>query len=974
MVDMLWRPVAARRQVSALPSAYLRMPPLATHNRVIQQREVSHRGKTSRPLCLSGALPGEAFGEDGRLQCEDWTSNQNPDFIIVPQKRMRMKKNLLSTVAALSIWAFPFPAAAAGAGATGQRFLFHFLLLVVVLALVVLLAWLANLRLRHLVNKKSQALKETEEEYHTLIGELNISLFRVTGGPEGRLIRANAGFVDMFGYDSVEEVMGLTVDNFYENVDDRRPFIEAITKNGSVERLELKLRKKDGSTIYTQCTARVKYDEGGTIKWIEGIHEDISKRKHAEAELRQLNEELELHIADRTAMLEASIEKARTLAAEAEAASVAKSEFLANMSHEIRTPMNGIIGMCDLILNTRLDRKQMEYLKIIQSSGQSLLELINDILDFSKIEADKLNFESIPFSLRKMMGEIPEVFIERISRKQLEMITDIADDVPDRLVSDPLRTRQVIMNLVSNALKFTQRGEICISVEVKSRDDDSIELLFCVRDTGIGIPPELNDQLFDVFTQADGSTTRKYGGTGLGLAICKRIVHMLGGDIWVESQPGKGSSFWFTGFFQVAEDESERKLVVPESLRNARVLIVDDNRITLHVIKRLVESFGCRAVIAGSGEEALTLYSETLVDDPMDLVLMDIGLPGIDGITAVGRIWELNAASRVPVIIISASGSESEMQRATAAGIEHYLLKPVKHSGLFNAMVEALGFKPAGPETEPVKLVTPDHFSKLSVLLAEDNPINQKVASEILRLGGIEPVIAGNGAAAVAAVKEGRFDLVLMDIQMPEMDGREAAIAIRKDLGLTDLLIIAMTAHTMAGDRDKCLAAGMNDYISKPIDPEVLFQVIGNAVAGGGYDRVSLPPHDRRLSEPDPSPPDLPGLDIEEGLARVGGSRELYQDILNEYCDFYREVIPEFQVLIDQKDFTAARKKAHSLKGAAGNISAVELKLAAETLETACLESDPARAGECLGEVEKSLRQLFDNADRLKRTVRERSP
>lgn len=852
---------------------------------------------------------------------------------------------------------------------TEQGFLFYFFLLAIVLVLMALLAWLGNLRLRQLVNKKSQELKETEEEYHTLISELNISLFRVESGPEGRIIRANAGFADMFGYDSADEVIGLPVETFYGDLDDRQMFIDAILLKGRVEGLELKLRKKDGTTIYTQCTARVKYDPDGKIKWIEGIHEDVTKRKHAEAELRQLNEELELHIADRTAMLKASIEKARNLAAEAEAASVAKSEFLANMSHEIRTPMNGIIGMCDLIMNTHLDRKQMDYLKIIQSSGQSLLELINDILDFSKIEADKLKFERIPFSLRKILGEIPEVFIERMSRKQLEMITDIADDVPDRLISDPLRTRQVILNLVSNALKFTQSGEICLSVEVKRREADSIELLFCVRDTGIGIPPELCEKLFDVFTQADGSTTRKYGGTGLGLAICKRIVHMMGGEIWVESQPGEGSSFWFTALFQVAADESERKLVFPEQLRASRVLIVDDNRITLHVIKRLVESFGCRAVIAGSGEEALALYSETLDEDPMDLVLMDIGLPGMDGITAVNRIWELDRTSRVPVIIISASGSENEMRRASEAGIEHYLLKPVKHSALFDAMTEAFGLKQVERRKTPPRLVTPDRFAKLKVLLVEDNPINQKVATEILRLCGIEPEIAGNGVAAVEAVKEGRFDLVLMDIQMPEMDGREATTVIRTELGLTDLPIIAMTAHTMEGDKGKCLDAGMNDYVSKPIDPELLFQAIGNVIDGAGYDRVALPMPKSQDSEPKRVPDALPGLDLVEGLARVGGSRELYQDILNEYCEFYKEAIPEFAQLLDQADFAAARKKAHSLKGAAGNISAIDLKLAAEFLETACLESDLSRVRAGLEDVEQALLQLFDNVDRLKESA-----
>ena len=869
-----------------------------------------------------------------------------------------MIKRHSTIIIAASVWAIALPAEAAGPAFERHDFLFYFVVSLIALGLVAILAWIGTRRLRQLVNEKSQELKATEEEYYTLIGDLNISLFRVSGVSQGRIVRANTGFANMFGYDSVDEVIGLPAEMFYENPEDRQVFLDTIAEKGRVAGRELKLRKRNGTIFYSQCTARVKYDANGQIKWIEGIHEDISKCKHAEEELRQLNEELEMHIAERTAMLEVSIGKARKLTSEAEAANVAKSEFLANMSHEIRTPMNGIIGMCNLIMNTRLDSKQTEYLNIIQSSGQSLLELINDILDFSKIEADKLEFESIPFSLRTMMGEIPEVFIERTTRKQLEMITDIADDVPDRLISDPLRIRQVLVNLVSNALKFTRKGEICISVEVKGHAAESIELLFCVRDTGIGVPPGLKDKLFDVFTQADGSTTRKYGGTGLGLAICKRIVHMLGGEIWVESHPGEGSSFWFTALFKIAADGSEGKLVVPEEMRNARVMIVDDNRITLQVVKRMVESFGCRAVTSGSGEEALSLYAENRDNDPLDLVLMDIGLPGMDGITTVKRLWELHSDARVPVIIISAAGSENEMRRASETGIDHYLLKPLKHLALFDAMVAALGFKPPSRSSAPPKLVAPDDFSKLNVLLVEDNPVNQKVAAEILRLGGIEPEIAPNGLAAVAAVKDGHFDLVLMDIQMPEMDGRAATTVIRNELGLADLPIIAMTAHTMAGDRDKCLAVGMNDYVAKPIDSELLFKAIGNAV-GGGYDQVTLSVPANDQVETTQSPDELPGLDFEEGLARVGGSREVYLDILNEYCDFYQGAVPEFTQLLDQEDFEAARKKAHSLKGAAGNISAVDLKLVVELLETACLESDPTQARTCLEDVEKALKQLF---------------
>ncbi len=851
----------------------------------------------------------------------------------------------------------------------GEVYLTFVSVLVVVMALI---AWFWNLKLRQQVARQDKKLKATEAEYLALIRDLDVSIFRIDGGPEGRILMASDGFAKMFGYQTPEAVVGKSIQAFYPDREDRAFFLKEIKAKGRVGGKELKLTRKDGTNFYALCTARAKYNEQGRIKWIDAIQEDISERKAVEEELRQLNEALELHISERTAMLEASIEQARTLAAEAEAASIAKSEFLANMSHEIRTPMNGIIGMCDLVMNTNLGRKQLEYLKIIRLSGRSLLELINDILDFSKIEADKLKFEKIPFSLRKLMGEIPEVFTERMSRKQLEMITDITGDVPDRLVSDPLRTRQVLVNLVSNALKFTQRGEIHISVEVKNRTTDTVELLFCVRDTGIGIPPELRESLFDVFTQADGSTTRKYGGTGLGLAICKRIINMMGGEIWVESQPGEGSAFWFTGFFQVVADEPEEKLALPISMRNLKVLIVDDNRVTLHVIKRLVEAFGCRTVLAGSGEEALEVYAATLGVDPAELVLMDLKLPGIDGISAAVRIRESNPKNPVPVIIISSSGSEKEMRRAGDAGIEHYLLKPVKHSGLFNAMVESLGFKKIKGAAMLSRPVTSADFTGLKVLLVEDNPINQKVAAEILRLAGVEPEIVENGIAAVAAVQERDFDLVLMDIQMPEMDGREATTIIRTELGMTDLPIIAMTAHTMEGDREKCIAAGMNDYVSKPIDTGKLFKAIGASVATGSYVRGQQPPAQADNSVPAASGDDLPGLELEEGLARVGGSLGLYCDILEEYCVYYRDIIPEFTQLLEKKDFSAARKLAHSLKGAAGNVSAHALREAVESLETACLESEPALAVCRLDETESALQQLFENAERLKGRLEDR--
>ncbi|MDM8548824.1 response regulator [Desulfobacterales bacterium HSG2] len=733
----------------------------------------------------------------------------------------------------------------------------------------------------------------------------------------------------------------------------------------------------------------------------------LIQRKRAEESLRELNEELERRVNDRTAQLEdvnrqleEAIKYAHTMARDAEIASISKSEFLANMSHEIRTPMNGIIGTCDLAFLVGPQRKQREYLNIIRTSARSLLGLINDILDFSKIEAGKLDFENIPFSVREVVEEVCDIFFEKISEKNSELIADIASDVPSQVISDPFRLRQILLNLTSNAFKFTDKGEICIQCSVDSKKiesqetpdnqsltkDNFVELLFCVRDTGIGIESEDQKNLFDAFTQADGSTTRKYGGTGLGLAICKRIVSMMEGDIWVDSESGVGSSFYFTAKFKLLPPGAVHSLSPlltggtekTDKLKGIRVLLVEDNASAQLVIGRLLESFGCQPVTAESGEEALAMYENG--EEHFDLILIDFKLPGIDGITASERIKSNMQTKAPPIIIISGFIREQDIRRAKEAGVDSYLVKPVKQSVLFDTLMEIFGYKTAVRRDQDTLFsdkinggILSEEFSGIHVLLVEDHPINRRVATEILEMTGISVDTAENGHEAVAAVKKEEYDVVFMDVQMPKMDGFDATKAIRKwekrqkarspkpQLPSDSRLpIIAMTAHAMAGDREKCLGAGMDDYVSKPIDRRKLFASLSKNL------RIRNKAYKTRAKEkPKPESPELPGLDMAEGLERLGGSRSLYLDILGDFCKSQKGFSSEFLGLTEKKDFKSARSEAHGLKGAAGNISAVNLSAAAKNLEDACERENEEQIRAMLPAVEEALAEVITSFGKM---------
>ncbi len=631
-------------------------------------------------------------------------------------------------------------------------------------------------------------------------------------------------------------------------------------------------------------------------------------------------------------------EMLRGMAEKAQTASRAKSEFLANMSHEIRTPMNGITGVCDLLLETSLDAQQQEYVRIIESSSQSLLGIINDILDFSKIEAGKLDVEHIPFDPRSVIEDVTDVFIDRLQEKSIELVVDVTQAVPQQLLGDPLRLRQVLTNLISNAVKFTNVGEIHLTADLRWADEGRYELLFQVRDTGIGIPVELQEGVFEAFRQADGSTTRQYGGTGLGLAICRRIIELMQGRIWVRSTPGQGTTFLFTAVFDGVPSQTCQPPQLPSSAQPVRVMVVEANPYLLDVTERMLAGFGCEVVGLASGEAALARCRDNGAAE-IDVALIDVDLPGVDGVKVAAA---LKGASTAPaVVMLSPGGREGRPRSDEGARIDRWLSKPLKQSQLFDTMMELLGTVPAPSSAMRRAAPSQAEFAGVKVLLAEDNAINQRVAVEILKRVGIAVETAENGAIAVERVAAGAYDLILMDVQMPELDGLAATEAIRKKIGNRDTPIIAMTAHAMQGDRERCLEAGMDDYVSKPIDRETLVATIKRHLRLRRGPAGGAAPSGTAVTLDDSARSS--GLDISDGVARVGGDLDLYRTILRMYCDDYRDFCAGLHQLVSLGDYDKARIKVHDLKGASGNVSAVRVHQLTLELEQACRAGDSAR-------------------------------
>lgn len=765
--------------------------------------------------------------------------------------------------------------------------------------------------------------------------------------PELKLLGGNRAFTNDFGIEP--ESLAGKADAEIESLASNDVLLERDRKTFSQQApsvntgIELKV---DGKSQWVEHSSVPLYDDDHNIIGILGSYYDISGIKSVAEEMEKAKET-------------------------AERANQSKGEFLANMSHEIRTPINAIVGMANLCLKTELTQKQKRYIKVIDSSSQALLGVINDILDFSKIDAGKLTVERIPFDLQDVLSSLADMFAYRAYDKDLEFIINLPANIPTRLIGDPLRLNQVLVNLISNAIKFTEDGEINVAVNLLDSSRDNVLLRISVTDTGIGMDEEQRANLFKAFTQADTSTTRKYGGTGLGLAISRRLILLMGGDIGVTSATGQGSTFYIEVELplQPEQDNSHHQYLL-QKLKDVRILAIDDNLSTREMLYEMLRSYQVDVKVCRTAEQALQVFQQSVEDNnPYQLVLVDWRLPGIDGLEFCQKITERYAEDTRPKMILATGYYAEELsEKAKQAGVSDIISKPFTASTLGRSLTSTLVQHELPDENDADNNDgIPENILLAPILVVEDNEINQQVAREILSSHKFKVDIAENGQLAVEAVHNKNYSLVLMDIQMPVMDGLKAARTIRTDFNYQQLPILAMTANAMSGDEERSLAAGMQGHIAKPIDEKQLIKAIAKWAVPGDYsnnqqqEKVLNPKQEEAPKSP-VRIPQVKGIEFEAALKRLQYNVELYLKLVEQLYETYQGSATKVSDFITRGQHESARRYFHSLKGAAANLGFTQLQSKAADLEQFMAEGNIDKVADQITELEKRLRYAHQAA------------
>lgn len=748
---------------------------------------------------------------------------------------------------------------------------------------------------------------------------------------DGSVIDANNALLEMVGYTRDDLQQGRfrwdAITPAEHRVSDERA-IAQLRATGSCPPWEKEYIHKDGRRV--PILLGVTMLEGSDTECICFVL-DITERKRAERELQEAMQA-------------------------ADAANQAKSQFLANMSHEVRTPMNAIIGITELVLGTPLAPKQAEYLRMVLQSSESLLGVINDVLDFSKVESGKVELEELPFSLRECVGDALKSLALRANERGLELALDVEPDVPDWLVGDAGRLRQVVLNLVGNSIKFTPQGEVVVEVSVKDQREWQVELLICVADTGIGIPPDKLEKVFEAFEQADASTTRQFGGTGLGLAIVRRMTELMGGRVWVESKVGEGSRFSLSIVLgRCAEPRPDPIAPRRSALQGTRTLVVDDNATNRRIVDEVLTNWELQPTSCASAAEALAqLRGAFLNGKPFELLISDVNMPEMDGFSLLEQIRRDPSLADITVVLLTSSDRPEDATRCQQLRVAQRLMKPVKQSELFDAIAEALGLSPPEPSAATAPPSSAASATRpLSILLAEDSLVNQRLAVALLEKNGHRVTIAGTGREALEQIEKRTFDLVLMDIQMPELDGLETTRIVRERESATGrrLPIIAMTAHALKGDRERCLQAGMDEYVSKPVRERQLLLAM-RAVMG---DEVPAPPEEQPVSLDRPDP-DL--IDWDAALKICGGDHALLRDIAGAFLEEQPRRVDEIQKAIDTGDWELLHRSAHTIKGSMRYFGAKAVFDRAFGLEQLAAQQSLEGAEEIYGLLKQELAKL----------------